>query len=115
MKNSNTPLMKSGRLPLNHPIVQTIINDRIAQQELEAAQRFWEAAPKRRAYFYEKLVNLIHRTLHHITIVQTDKNRTTVENLKTVQKELFILTAVNQHMVTEYISLESLKKLLTDY
>ena len=105
-----------GKLPVNHPLVQMMINDKIARLELEEAKEYWANKPKRKAYFFEKMANLISRTLHHVRMRLNDKkNSTHKDNLLQLQKELLILTNAMPHWTTEYLDSNVLRELLKEY
>lgn len=103
----------NGKLPVNHPLVQMMINDRIARMELEEAQANWRNQPKRKAYFAEKLSNLTTKVIHHIKMRKQGKGWG--ELLLTVQKDLLVLTNARPDWTTSLMNVTTLRILLQEY
>lgn len=106
----------NGKLPVNHPLVQMMINDRIAQKELLEAQANWRDQPKRKAYFYEKLTNLSNKVIHYIKCRKQDKHNSTItQALLLMQKDLLVLTNARPDWTTSLIDTKVLILLLNEY
>lgn len=103
----------NGKLPVNHPLVQMMINEKIAQQELEEAKAYWAGQPKRKGYFYEKLRNLTTKVIHYIKLKKQDKSKAPL--LLGLQSELLILTNAKPDWTSSFIDINVLRLLLQEY
>lgn len=103
----------NGKLPVNHPLVQMMINDKIARLELEEAKEYWANQPKRKGYFYEKLRNLTAKVLHYIKMKKQDKTKAKL--LLGLQSELLILTNAKPDWTSSFIDVNVLRLLLQEY
>lgn len=81
-----------GFLPLNHPAVQMMINERIARQEALEREMYHKGALQRKAYYYEKLIGLTARIAHHFRLcARSPKDGQLAQLLTGLQAELLIL------------------------
>lgn len=93
----------SNRQPINYAHVQMMINTKIATQDELAMADYLAKQPRRRAYFYEKLENLILRVSHHIVLHKRDKKNPDKKELaQSIQNELYILLQSNPGLAEHY-------------
>lgn len=99
----NIELMKANSRTINHPAIQMMINETIIRQDNAAHNDYLAKAPARRAYYYEKLHNLLPRVIHHLKAHKRDKKDPIAKELAlSIQKELRILLESNRGLAEHY-------------
>lgn len=106
-----------GKLPVTHPAVQMMINERIARETKLEQELYLKREPYRKAYFTEKMQNLTMRLIHYIGLRMRNKKDANIrECLESLQGELLILINFKPDWaVTFGMTGELANRLMQDY
>lgn len=107
----------TGKLPVTHPAVQMMINERIIKLEQLEKELYHKTEPQRKAYYAEKLQNMTMRLIHHIGLRKRDKKDSNARiNLEALQGELLILINHKPEWAITYgLTPELANRLMQDY